>query len=938
MLLRRKTAVVLLAILFAGVAASAENPRLIVSPDSLFFRQLTSAPPSSQTVTITVKGGTLGSVTATATSTGNWLIVSPANGTGITKFSVSASTTGLNPGEYSGNITITAQGFPSATVRVELEVLNSSSPPSAGQPNSGPPSALILRPDELEFHVLEGASPSVSKVEIFNPAGDSFSWTAAASVTTPIGGKWLTVTPLSGTGKGVLSVQADPTGLSAGAFKGLITVTSGSSTANVGIELDVDPAPTSKLEVVPQALNFNIDPNAAQPPQPRTLEVRSTGRGGTLQWTATAKIDKPASGNWLSINPTSGSTPGKITVKADPTGLSPGSYSAKVIVTSGSSSTNVQVFLRILGPGNAVAIVTPRRLKFSATTGTSGTVSPASRTVHITSTTSGLSFTAAATTAKGGAWLKISPASGPVPSSITASVDASIATALAPGFYTGSITVTVAGAAKAVNPVHVGLKVFDTGEAPRLDIDPAGVAFKATLGGPDPGAQQVTLEPEGAASLAWTATVSIASPTGGTWLSISPTSGTTTASSPSAVSASAKIAGLAAGIYPGTVVFTPAPATGAPPAHLRVMLVVAPSGAGKTASLFFVSDLAVPATPVASGNLTAFFTSPPDNFISDFAEPPDVNVTVLDSTGTPVSGATVTVSSSNGEPDLVLDDVGDGQYEGVFRALSDGPLTLTGSASFDTQTAPPFAVSGDIESSADLPTVIFQGGAVSAASFAPSPTPLAPGSLVSLFGMNVAGNGGGASSIPLPQSLGGVSVTIGGIPAPLLSADSNLDQINLQVPFELDGQAQADIVVNNNGVLSTAETVNIAVTPAFFTVSMNGIGPGAFLHGADFTPITSSAPASAGEVIVLFATGLGAVQPAVASGNATADESTVAANVTVTIGGLPAPVQFAGMAPNFVGLYQINVQVPTGVPSGDAQVVLSLDGTITTGQATVSIQ
>src|ERR1019366_8224301 len=99
------------------------------------------------------------------------------------------------------------------------------------------------------------------------------------------------------------------------------------------------------------------------------------------------------------------------------------------------------------------------------------------------------------------------------------------------------------------------------------------------------------------------------------------------------------------------------------------------------------------------------------------AGPPDISVTVLNSTGAPVTGASVTVSSSNGEPDLVLDDIGGGQYEGPFRALSGGSLVLTGTAVLNAQSAPGIAVSGDMQSSADSPAVIGQGGIVSNASY-----------------------------------------------------------------------------------------------------------------------------------------------------------------------------------------------------------------------------
>src|SRR6266404_2153650 len=105
---RKRILLAVLAVLCVQKFARADGrPGLTVSPDSLFFRQLTSTPPPSQTVT--VSGGlTLGAFTATATSTGNWLSVNPGSGTGATKLTVSVNTTGLKPGQYSGGILVSA--------------------------------------------------------------------------------------------------------------------------------------------------------------------------------------------------------------------------------------------------------------------------------------------------------------------------------------------------------------------------------------------------------------------------------------------------------------------------------------------------------------------------------------------------------------------------------------------------------------------------------------------------------------------------------------------------------------------------------------------------------------------------------------------------------------------------------------------------------------
>ena len=126
--------------------------------------------------------------------------------------------------------------------------------------------------------------------------------------------------------------------------------------------------------------------------------------------------------------------------------------------------------------------------------------------------------------------------------------------------------------------------------------------------------------------------------------------------------------------------------------------------------------------------------------------------------------------------------------------------------------------------------------------------------------------------------------------------------------------------------------------PALFTLSADGTGPAAAQHNSDSSAVTSSHRAAPGEIIRLYATGLGAVQPPVESGAAPEGLSTAVGTVTVTIGGRPAGVVFAGLAPNFAGVYQINASVPDGVPAGDAAVVISVDGTPSTGQATLAVQ
>ena len=113
--------------------------------------------------------------------------------------------------------------------------------------------------------------------------------------------------------------------------------------------------------------------------------------------------------------------------------------------------------------------------------------------------------------------------------------------------------------------------------------------------------------------------------------------------------------------------------------------------------------------------------------------------------------------------------------------------------------------------------------------------------------------------------------------------------------------------------------------PALFTLNAQGTGAAAALH-TDYSVVTSSNPARPGETILLFATALGEVQPSPGSGEVAGNNSRVAADVRVNIGGLGAKADFVGLAPGFAGLYQINVAVPGGLSRGDAALAVTAGG------------
>ncbi len=232
---------------------------------------------------------------------------------------------------------------------------------------------------------------------------------------------------------------------------------------------------------------------------------------------------------------------------------------------------------------------------------------------------------------------------------------------------------------------------------------------------------------------------------------------------------------------------------------------------------------------------------------------------------------------------------------------------------------------------------------VNAASFRAATEPnsaIAPGAIVAIFGTDLAGGMKVGSEVPLLTMLGDTSVTFNNIPAPLFFV--SVVQINAQVPFELmAGAGTVTVQVTRGSETTMEQPIGIAaVSPGIFTFNQQGTGPGAILHAADFQPVSESAPAQPGEFLAIFCTGLGPVQPEVASGDVAPSSEPLARTVTlpmVNIAGIAADVAFSGLAPGFVGLYQVNAQVPAGVPSGTQDIEILVNN-VSSNTVTIAVE
>jgi uncharacterized protein (TIGR03437 family) len=225
---------------------------------------------------------------------------------------------------------------------------------------------------------------------------------------------------------------------------------------------------------------------------------------------------------------------------------------------------------------------------------------------------------------------------------------------------------------------------------------------------------------------------------------------------------------------------------------------------------------------------------------------------------------------------------------------------------------------------AGAPT-LSSGGVVNGASFASFINPIAPGAIVALFGANLAAGNIEATTIPLPTTLGSTQVLMNGVAAALFFVSAG--QINAQVPWELLGNKQVNVRVVNGGQSSNTEVPSFAPgSPGIFMLS--GTTTAIATHGADGSLVTTTNPAARGEVLILYATGLGPVTNTPASGapGPGGPLAMLKDIAIVTIGGKFATVFFAGLAPGFVALYQMNIQVPNDAPVGDEVGVQVLSG------------
>ncbi|HUO31834.1 MAG TPA: choice-of-anchor tandem repeat GloVer-containing protein [Bryobacteraceae bacterium] len=216
------------------------------------------------------------------------------------------------------------------------------------------------------------------------------------------------------------------------------------------------------------------------------------------------------------------------------------------------------------------------------------------------------------------------------------------------------------------------------------------------------------------------------------------------------------------------------------------------------------------------------------------------------------------------------------------------------------------------------------GAVTNGASFAANR--ISPGAIATIFGTSLATSTASSSSLPLPKTLGGASVTVNGTAVPLFYASPT--QINFQVPYET-AVGTASVIVSAGGASSGPFSTSVtAASPGIFQFGTNR----AVAQNPNGSVNNTNNGVAAGSYIVAYLTGVGPLSNPVGDGVAAPSSplSNATSSFSATLGGQNAPVFFLGLTPGFVGLAQANITIPQ-LSSGDYPLVITVNGVASNG-------
>jgi uncharacterized protein (TIGR03437 family) len=801
---------------------------------------------------------------------------------------------------------------------------------------------VAISPGTLFFTQVQGSVAVGAQVLNITSANSlPFNWTL--DISTSAGGSWLNASSRSGSvaGGGTSSVMlmVASSRLGAGTYRSTVTITAAGATNSpqtVEVVLTVTGAAGAAIGLSQQYLNFQGVQGGANPP-PQTLSISNVG-SGTLSWSATAETS--SGGQWLRISSGLGTAPSSLVISADITGLAQGVYQGQVTLRN-LTAAETKIISVVLTVTRTQPILLPTQTGFLFV-GIEGSLVIGPQSFAIQNAGQGrMDWQIQVNLPAGGDWLRVSPTSGISDAAVQAAPTVTLLvdpSKLRAGVSVGLLTITASGALNAPQTAIVLVNMLARGSLPVGTINPLGVIFTAASGASGALTQGIFIASTGGQALQFLARTQTQA--GGSWLSVTPEQGVLLSSAESAtLQVQANATGLAPGVYFGTVTLSFGTGVTQEVAVALVVSPVATSDANLTYDRQPDTWHLTPGTSAAActaRRMVIVETKLGNRFSLQAGWPIPMLVQAADDCGMTVTNATVVASFTSGDPPVVFQNLKNGQYTATWVPVTKGSIGVTVRAVASGLEDGVFQFSGTLGEASKLP-LVFRDGWVNAASF-DRYKPLAPGMIFSLFGSNLAEGRNLASQIPLPKMMGNLKATMGGYEVPLFYADSG--QVNAQVPFELAPGVATLVVTGKDSAGAPGSVTIVNAQPGVFTVSQSGTGQGVVLDALN-NLVDSSHAVKAGEVVVIYATGLGATSPAVATGQAAPAVpplALVTTPVKVTIGGVDATVEFAGLAPGFVGLYQVNARVPAGVAAGNAVALVITQNGVASNTVTIAVK
>ena len=870
------------------------DPAISATPPSLaFFASAGGAFPELQSIEIRNAGQ--GSLRYDIDSDQPWLFVRPFSGDASIDpvvHEVVPDIRGLPQGTFLANLIITSADLDTPfLIPIRLTI--------------GPPSRVFALPSRLDF-IGNANIPVVEKraISLVNTPASPGRW--SARVVQPQA-TWLKVSPDQGRLPSHLIVEVDTTGLGASTLAADIEIISrqgggaaplaeegakeqAESQTIVPVQLTVLSNPPT-LGSAPGSILFQGvegSPDVLQ----QIIQVNNDG-GPQLNWEASVETDNGL--DWLTLRENRGRAPSLTVASANTTSLGLGVHHGRIILSAGPQKRIIPVALALArGQG---ALDSDRTAVYWELAQGSAAIAPQPLRI-LNRGSSPLGWTAQTTGFTGSEiWLSGAPRSGiaearsnedPVQVQLTPAT-----VGLVPGEY-GSLVQLRSNVDNSPRIVSAMLRMLGPQDSPIPTMRPGGLSFRANGVAP---AQTVRFWRNREGAMAFQAGATEFD--GEDWLRVLPATGSTDLLGVAELDVDIDASGLAPGTYRGLVSLT----LGGGAVDSALVTLVVPVGSACSAQSVSVAPIL-----------------PQMGFRAVDGRGLPLEVELIDSCGRLVNDAAVLAGFNTGDEVISLKRVAAGRFAATWapqNAISQANVRFIAIAgAFRDETS----VIGAVEGGAN-PT-ISRGGLVNGASFARGEG-IAPGAIVSVFGRNLGARTEEADLIPLPTQLGETRLLVAGDESPLYFG--GIGQINAQALTDLPPGVVAQAVARVGIQYSAPEEFAVAsARPGLFFIPSASGANRAIVQNQDGSLNSPSNPARPGEAIVIYISGIGAVNPAVMSGDAApAAEpfSRSALDATVTVGGVEGQILFLGMTPNFVGLAQGNILLDAATPVGDNQVI-----------------